>query len=79
MKNIMEMSINKRKLLLITDMFPNEQHISKPLGATSSYIFPELSCNGCNQRSCPSDYRCIKSITPSEVIAKTKQLLGLND
>ena len=54
---------------------PNFPHISGPLGNKSYYAWHKFPCTGCNQRGCAYEYRCIKSITTTEAIAKINSLL----
>ncbi|MFO8145680.1 MAG: glycosyltransferase family 9 protein [Candidatus Syntrophosphaera sp.] len=57
-------------------MGPNLPRISGPLGDNSRSLCHVFPCSGCDQRGCKYDYRCIKAITVSEVIAAVEELVS---
>ncbi len=44
--------------------------------AKSVHLQKRVPCGPCQQRVCPLDHRCMKELTPSEVLAAATELLG---
>ena len=40
-------------------------------------VYKPVSCSPCTNRACPTDHRCLKAITPDDVLAEAFQLLSL--
>ena len=48
-----------------------------PIGNTKrKIIYKNVSCSPCFLRTCPTDFRCMKQINPSEVFEAAKELLS---
>ncbi len=60
-------------------MGPYPPEICRPLGGNSRHVFHRFDCTGCNPGECNYDYRCMRAITPEEVITAIKSMLDTND
>ena len=54
-----------------------EPRLTGPLGTGHIVLRRQVECSPCFLRECPIDFRCMKAIDPSEVIAAIRMMIGL--
>ena len=61
----------------VTAMFgPSNEHETRPLGGGQTTILTNpVWCRPCMLRDCPIDHRCMRGITPPQVMAATRAAL----
>jgi len=65
------------KVPLLAIFGPTRSETSSPLGEPHRLLFHGADCAPCRYRECPTDHRCMTSISSSEVLAAAEALWDL--
>jgi heptosyltransferase-2 len=55
---------------------PTDPTTTRPFSAAAEVIRHAPECAPCMLRDCPIDHRCMTAITPAEVYARARQIVG---